>query len=188
MVHRQTLKNATYKKEKLNCSKGEEQSVLGLGVETCCEEEDEFPRQVNAVNDDQGEWMLVYGTLDSGAAESVMPENLLEQFPIKPGKSGERYVAANGSKMPNRGERLVTFLTDENQRRSARFQITDVNKILIAMKKVTKMGHKVILEEDGGWMVHKKTGQRTRILVKDGVYVVKMWIRKPAGFRGQADN
>ena len=51
-------------------------------------------------------------TIDSGAAESVLPKNMLPNEPIVEGEAkrrGVKYVAANGGKMENIGEKKVKF-------------------------------------------------------------------------------
>jgi hypothetical protein len=48
-------------------------------------------------------------TLDSGAGVSVWPKALKTETPILPPKAGLKMVAANGTKIENFGQRLVTF-------------------------------------------------------------------------------
>ena len=72
------------------------------------------------------------GTIDSGAAESVMPRDMLSGEPLVEGeakKTGVRYVAANSARMETYGEKKVRFkkegLAGVN---SMLFQVTDVGK------------------------------------------------------------
>ena len=51
-------------------------------------------------------------TIDSGAAESVMPRGMLEGEPLVQGEAkrlGVKYVAANGAKMDNHGQKRIRF-------------------------------------------------------------------------------
>jgi hypothetical protein len=48
-------------------------------------------------------------TLDSGAGVSVWPKALKTELPILPPQAGLKMVAANGTKIDNFGQRLVTF-------------------------------------------------------------------------------
>ena len=51
-------------------------------------------------------------TIDSGPAESVMPKGMLDREPLMEGEAkrmGVKYVAANGAKMENYGEKKIRF-------------------------------------------------------------------------------
>ena len=51
-------------------------------------------------------------TIDSGAADHVIPPDWIPGFVTKPSlgsKRGGKYVAANGSRIPNRGQMVVAF-------------------------------------------------------------------------------
>ena len=53
-------------------------------------------------------------TTDSGAAESVIPPGMLQEVLTRPSpgsRAGAHYIAANGGKMPNLGEKHVKFRT-----------------------------------------------------------------------------
>ena len=63
-------------------------------------------------------------TIDSGAAESVIHPTMFEEVPTRPSpgsRSGLCYIAANGSKMPNMGEKHVKFRTKEGMMSSVLF-------------------------------------------------------------------
>ena len=54
--------------------------------------------------------------IDSSAAESVLPKHVLTQVELQDPEGsgkGDSYIAANGSRMPNLGEKKVHFLTKE---------------------------------------------------------------------------
>ena len=46
----------------------------------------------------------------------------------------------------------------------------------IVVSHLSASGNKVVLERDGGEIVHEKSGRRIRIHRKGGVYVVRMWV------------
>jgi hypothetical protein len=48
--------------------------------------------------------------VDSGAAENVMPAEVLENVRMTAKKTGVRFVAANGEEMKNYGRKVVTFI------------------------------------------------------------------------------
>ena len=83
-------------------------------------------------------------TVDSGAAESVWPEDLMPEVQTKPSigsQTGVTYIAANGNKMPNLGEKKVHFRTKDGLNSSILFQVTKVKKPLAAVSKITEKGN-----------------------------------------------
>jgi len=65
-------------------------------------------------------------TVDSGAAESVWPEDLMPEVQTKPSvgsQTGVTYIAANGNKMPNLGEKKVHFKTKDGLSSSMTLQV-----------------------------------------------------------------
>ena len=79
-------------------------------------------------------------TIDSGATESVMPRGMLEGEPSVEGEAkrlGVKYVAANGAKMDNYGQKRIRFKKEGLSGVSDMlFQVTDVGKPLAS---VTRM-------------------------------------------------
>ena len=72
--------------------------------------------EIGSIGNLQKHWQWINGgvTSDSGAAESVMPRTLCENYPIQEGqqrRNGVYYVAANGDEMENEGERLLQLVT-----------------------------------------------------------------------------
>ena len=81
------------------------------------------------------DWYQIPGgiTIDSGAAESVMPVEMCQNYPVVEGmqkRMGVYYVAANGKEMDNEGERKNSFSTRHGGNRNMTFQVTEVTKAL----------------------------------------------------------
>eukprot|EP00974_Lingulodinium_polyedra_P029346 2826712-Lingulodinium_polyedra.AAC.1 len=84
--------------------------------------------------------------VDSGAAESVIPTGLLQDYPVQQGSaalSGEKYMTADGKEIPNRGEQAVKFYTQEQHRCVLTFQVTDATKTLLSVAQLAATGHAV---------------------------------------------
>ena len=54
----------------------------------------------------------------------------------------------------------------------------DVNKALLSVKKVTSAGNKKVFDDDGSFVEDKKTGERMWLTEVNGMYMLKMWIRR----------
>ena len=129
----------------------------------------------------KGTWepMMRGITIDSGAAESVIPSNLAPQFPITAtdaSKAGVNYVAANGGKLPNQGEKKITFSTREGVTRNMTFQVAPVSKPLGSVSRIMHQGNRVVFDEEGSYIMHKATGQTMELKEKDGVCVLDAWL------------
>ena len=69
----------------------------------------------------------------SGAIASVMPQDWCPHVPTTPTKEseqGEYFRAANGSKIYNQGQKMITMMTQEGAQRDMRFTVCDVSKAL----------------------------------------------------------
>ena len=111
-----------------------------LEVKNSFEALEENEKEICSVDDERKRGRI---TVDSGAAESVWPQDLLPEFETKPShgsKNGITYVAANGSRMPNMGEKKVTFETTDGLNSSIMFQVTKVKKPLATVSKITEIG------------------------------------------------
>ena len=112
-------------------------------------------------------------TIDSGAAESVVNERTVPQVPTVPSMgstAGVQYVNANGSRMPNRGEKRVPVLMGDGTPLGLKLQVTDVHRTLLSVGKVCDTGHRVVFEEWGGYIENIATGQQFKFDRRDGVY------------------
>ena len=145
-----------------------------------------------AVEATQGEWEQIPKgiTIDSGAAESVIPPSCLPQYPTRPSegsKAGLNYVSAGGGRLANLGEKHITFATSEAQGRRMMFQVAPVTKPLGSVRRIVEQGNKVVFGDEGGsYIEHRATGQRTALMERNGVYVLDAWVpAAPFGRQGR---
>jgi len=96
-------------------------------------------------------------------------------------KNGRKYAGPDGSRIPNLGEVDAIFDVDEGYRCGMKVQVAEVQRPLIAVTHLTAAGNRVVLSEDGGEVVHVKTGKRVKIHRRGGVYTLRMWIPAAPG-------
>lgn len=130
-------------------------------------------------------------TIDSGAAESVMPKNFLPGLAIEPasGMKGQaKYVAANGSRMGNYGQKKVPLRTNMGGNKQAiTFQVTDVTKPLAAVSRIVEKGNVVQFgpkAEDN--FIRNSAGSKIPIRQERGTYVIDVQYDESAVFTRQA--
>ena len=161
------------------CPKSHDQAVNVLTVDNMRGEE----RMLCAFDKPLGGWRAVTAAVDSGAEETVAPPGRLPgrvaESPMQ--RSGGRCRAANGARIPNLGQQLVQFKTDEGHGCSLRFQIAGVERPLISVSQLGKTGHRVEFGADAGYIVHQGTGRRIMLQRSGGVYLLKMRVRDGPG-------
>ena len=128
-------------------------------------------------------------TVDSGAADNVMPRRILRKKaklirPSQASRAGVHYVAANDGRIPNEGEAEFQVETKEGNQHSWTFQIAEVNKVLAAVSALVDAGNKVVFDRDDktgldiSLIVNKKSGLYTKLRRERNVWVVDAWVEE----------
>ena len=127
-------------------------------------------------------------TVDSGAAESVLPTEMVPGEPLVEGtskKAGVKYMAACGTSMSNRGDKNVKFRAahkeGEQGMSSIQFQVTDVNKPLAAVSRILDKGNSVLFtrEGQGSCIINDTTGEKVYLTEEKGVFVMDVEFFEP---------
>ena len=143
------------------------------------------PEMIKAMTENG--WEETEMAVDSAATETVVGEEMLESVETKEGaakKRGTQYEVADGTLIPNLGEKTFAVHSEDGQVRCVTAQVCDVNKSLLSVRKVTKAGNRVVFEDGYGYIEDKVSGEKMYMVEKDGLYVLKLWV--PAGgFSGQ---
>lgn len=79
-------------------------------------------------------------------------------------------MAADGSSLPNNGEKAVRILMEEGHRCLLNMEVTDAQKPLMSVSPICDAGNTVTFREVGGSIVHLATGQETRLHLMGNVY------------------
>ena len=140
---------------------------------------------INNMDQKQDDWFWILGgiTIDSGAAESVMPTEMCPNYPQIEGpqkQMGVYYVAANGDEMHNEGEKQLQLTTAEGAHRGMTFQLTNVNKVLGSVSRLCQAGQSVVFNPpghpDGSYIVDLHSGTTTPLREENGVYKLDAWV------------
>jgi hypothetical protein len=126
----------------------------------------------------------VEAVMDSGAAECVCgPQHFAGVKTVAKAdraSAGVQYVCADGGVILNLGEKSISSLSEEGQKLAILFQVTSVDKVLIAVAKLTNAGHDVWFGKSHGVITHGVTGKQTKFIKKNGVFVLKLWVLRPS--------
>ena len=133
----------------------------------------------------KGEWEEIELAVDSGATETVIGEDMITSIETKDGEASERgvkYEVADGTLIHNRGEKMFQAESEEGIRNKFVAQVTDVNKGLLSVHKLVQAGNRVVFDREGSYIEDVKTGEVMKLREMGGMYMLKMWIHKNAGF------
>ena len=100
-------------------------------------------------------------TIDSGAAENVLPRDYLPEVPLKPSLGSQRgacFIAANGSKMENLGQKRIDFMAKGGTKSNILFQVTDAKKPLASVSKIVAKGNRVVFAPDRSYIENIQSG------------------------------
>ena len=125
-------------------------------------------------------------TIDSGAADNVMPRRMLrgrsQVRPSPASEAGVHHVVANNGRIPNEGEADFSFQTKDGQCMSWLFQIAEVNKTLASVSALVDAGHVVTFDRDDAtgvdtsFIVHKESGRSTKMRRERNVWVIDAYL------------
>ena len=112
-----------------------------------------------------------------------MPKGMLPNEDLVEGeatKSGVKYVAANGEKMNNYGEKKVKFKgSGEEAMHSIKFQVTDVRKPLASVARILEKGNTVVFSRGGSYIVNDKTKKKIELKEEKGTFVMEVDFFEP---------
>ena len=139
------------------------------------------PESLNAFSND-GIWEEIEMAVDSGATESVVNDSMPSSIPTTPGPASRRgveYEVANGTRIPNEGEKRFTAVTGQSQEKKLVVQVCDVNQGLLSVSKATAANNRVVFDSDGSYIENKESGEVTWLEEKKGMYMLKLWVKRP---------
>jgi hypothetical protein len=129
---------------------------------------------------------------DSGAADCVLPASLFNEVPMDSTgvKVGRHYTAADGKHIANLGVRTLVGTSSTGGKRKIDFEVAEVTRPLASFSKITKAGHRIILDNDvgkGGYIENKVSGERTALYLENDVYLFDLYVDVAAsvGFQRQ---
>jgi hypothetical protein len=135
---------------------------------------------------------IINATVDSGAVDNVVPEELGEQFEVKEArmsKKGGYYTAADGTNIYNQGERDIMGRTKEGAPAIMTFQVCAVDGPLGSVGEMCRAGSRVVFDDDGqgggSYIENKETGKISKMVDDGKMCVIQLKVPKtPKGMRG----
>ena len=104
----------------------------------------------------------------------------------KGSRAGQKFNTADGTRLPNQGEKAVRAYTKDMKPVTMHFQIADVTKPLCSVGKVADRGNLVCFSEKDGVIYNRTTGHMTPFTREQGVYILRTWVKNPKHERESA--
>ena len=89
-----------------------------------------------------------------------------------------KYEVADGTLMPNRGEKKMLVESEEGVAKGLTVQVTDVNKALLSVSKIVRNGHRVVFEQGNSYIEDLNTGECMAMRERGGMYMLRLWAKK----------
>jgi hypothetical protein len=186
--HKVKFKDSQIVKEQGGEVNFEDLTVCAVPFAPCCEP----PGLGCGINAVEAGWHRIGMeeiTIDSAAEESVCPKAWAEAFGTKSVGKKMRFINASGGEMGHYGERTANFRTvGESAIMSLTFQVSDVQKPLAAVRRISEKGNRVVFGPTENYIENLATGRRIQMVKKGGSYVVpaELVVKEWSGFTGQA--
>jgi hypothetical protein len=128
-------------------------------------------------------------TVDSAAEESVCPREWCKEFGTKEPVKWLKFVNASGGQMGHYGERTANFkvVGKESGIMSLSFQVSDVQKPLVAVRRIAEKGNLVHFgpRDEDNYIENRVSGVRINMVRKGGSYVIPAEMLMEEGFQRQ---
>ena len=127
------------------------------------------------------DWKMLKLTVDSGAGESVIPEEDADNVPLEDGdRKGCRYEVADGHIIHNKGQKRCAVVTrDGGSPKLLNLQVSDVHKGLLSVIELVKSGYRVVFDEEWSYIQDKSIGLCDTMDQGDDSFELVTWV-KPA--------
>ena len=126
------------------------------------------------------EWQQVQTFVDSGAARSVCPLTFCDETPVVPSdgsRAGEQFRTASGTRLLNRGDRIIKGAGQNGELLAMRYAVADVAMALDSVSQICDTGAQVLFTKWGGYILGP-AGRVDFTRVGD-TYVRSTWVKRP---------
>ena len=132
------------------------------------------------------EWERIDVTIDSGSAVSAIPESVAKDWPMWECTDGPAaYTSASDHSVHVKGIKHPRLQFQSGLEANVSVKVcSPLKKPIFSVARMNR-AFRIVLDGDESYAECKKTGDKIKIYVRGGVFVMPAWIRKPP-FHGQA--
>lgn len=127
-------------------------------------------------------WKQVVSIVDSGAINNVAPPSISSAPTVesKGSINGMTYHTADGTRIPNLGQKTLNTYTENGMPVSQTYQIAEISRPLTSVGDLADAGNIVVFGRKGGAIVNPDTGRRLDFKREHGAYLMRTWLQEPA--------
>ena len=120
--------------------------------------------------------------VDSGAINSVAPPSV-SSVPLAESKgslSGMQFHTADGTRIPNLGQKTLATVSEEGAPIRQTFQIAEISRPLASVVELADAGNVVVFGRKGGYVYNVESRRRLDFSREHGVYLLRTWTQEPS--------
>ena len=95
---------------------------------------------------------------------------------------GAHFIAANGTRMKNVGQKKLDFVAKGGVKSNIVFQVTDARKPLASVSKIVAKGNRVVFTPDRSYIENLRTGKKIEMELSNGTYSIDVGFMTTAPF------
>ena len=137
----------------------------------------DVPGGVDALEAAQ-EWEEIEMAVDSGASATVIGGHQVKSVTATNPRPDIKYEVADGSHIPNMGEKDFAAFTDCGSLRRITAQLTEVKKTLPSEAKLVQSGHRAVFDPAMSYIEHCESGEWFPLEENNGTYALRLWINR----------
>lgn len=125
-------------------------------------------------------------TVDSGAAASMWPSQVLKGYKVYPTAevlNGTPYRAANGEHTVEKGLAVPLVQLENGTIKRMICCAGPVHKRLTAAAEICAHGNRIVLDDDGSFILNKRSGEVTPIRKKGNTYIMHVKVLRPSAVK-----
>ena len=149
-----------------------------------------FSGQVCSTSGQYPGWTRVDFVIDSGASATTIPKKLVGSAKLGEPIGYRSFKLADGNVVPNEGTLTSKAWMMGQEFVEVRMSVADISQPLLSVGQMVDKGNKVILAPKVSYL-QTKSGGIHRIFLRNGVYVLPLWLESskmasgPSPFEGQ---
>ena len=125
-------------------------------------------------------WEKVTMTADTGAVTHVVRPDVAPQLSLnetEASRTGKGFTGAEGSKLPNLGEKHANGVTDEGLPINMTWQVAGkLKRNLAAIGRICSEGNRVVFDEEGSYIENKSTKAQIPMRKVGGLFEFDLWL------------
>ena len=93
--------------------------------------------------------------------------------------NGLQYHTADGTRIPNLGQKTVEGYSDDGMAITQTFQIAEISRPLTSVGELADSGNVIVFGRKGGFVLNPTSGKRLDFPREQGVYQLQTWVQEP---------